>query len=362
MSEDWVHSGPYMTPGGCTFYRCMLPANVVPGALVGRIAWTASGGFGVRINNQQARFGLDVVVFKQIMHRWIPKQMRAAQALGQRIIVDIDDAFDHLHEANQAKKLTDPALNRVANRDYLRQVVELADMIVCSTPFLYEYYSTLHPNVRMVRNGVNPDMFPVRPVTGRKPVLGWAGALQWRSNDAETLRPWLNDFLHEHDLMFHHAGDMPEAPKFHELAGVDIDRMLLSPMRPLPQYPEMLDFDIGLVPLSFIDFNEAKSNLKGLEYAASGIPFVAAATGEYRLLAASGVGAVAATPEDWVREVSRLLPVTARKRASRTGRAVVERDWSIQARSEDWVGIFTEYRDVVVDVPTATIPYREALP
>jgi hypothetical protein len=40
---------------------------------------------------------------------------------------------------------------------------------------------------------------------------------------------------------------------------------------------------VGLVPLTRGPFNEAKSYLKGLEYAAAGIPFIATPTEEYQV-------------------------------------------------------------------------------
>lgn len=135
--------------------------------------------------------------------------------------------------------------------------------------------------------------------------------------------------------------------------------MILSPMQPLPQYASMMTgFDIGLVPLSFIDFNEAKSFLKGIEYAASGIPFVAAGTGEYRLLAQSGVGRVASTPDEWVTHMTDLLDYATRKREAHRNLRAVERDHMIQSRAKDWVTVLAELRDARLDVPTHRLPYR----
>ena len=358
VSEDYVTNGQHLVPGGCTFYRCMLPSNAFPGSKVGKLAFTAQGGFGVRLNAQQAQFGFDVIVFKQIMQKWIPGQMEIAKGLGQTIVVDVDDHFDGLHDANQAKALTDPELNRVANRDHLRRVIELSDMVIASTPFLYEYYSELHPNVCLVPNSISPHMFTPRKVKAKKPVIGWVGAMGWRSNDVETLRPWLGDWLAQHDLLFHHAGHMDDAPSFADAAGVDPNRMILSPMRPLPQYPEMMDMDIGIVPLSFIPFNEAKSYLKGLEYAASGIPFVASATDEYRYLESRGLGRTAVTPEDWVTYLTPLLDYALRKREAHQNLRLVEKHFTIHSQAQTWIDTLSVYRDRRIPVQSTVIRYE----
>lgn len=361
VSEDWVTAGNRLIPGGCTYYRCMLPMNAAgPYARVGKLAFTAAGGFGVRVNGEQAVFGFDQVVFKMVMHKWIPRQMEIAQALGQRIIVDIDDHFDGLHDDNRAKALTDPERNRATNREHLRRIVELADTVTVSTPFLADYYADKARDVRLVRNGINPNQFTVRPVRNEKPVIGWAGAMGWRSSDIDTLRSWLPAFLEEHDLLFLHAGDDPEQPRFADRAGIPLERMLLSSMRPLPSYHEMLQFDIGLVPLNDIPFNHAKSAIKGLEYAAAGIPFVAQALPEYERIHDMGVGRVATTPEDWVRELTALLDYKTRKREARWNRELVMRDHTIRNTAHDWVSAFEDW-DKTLPIRTSTIAYRDSI-
>lgn len=178
-------------PGGCAYYRCSLPmfACGQPGKL-GRPAFHPSHGFGIKESDTRAVFGFDTVVLKLIMFRWTPRQMLIAQQLGQRIIVDIDDSYDFLPESNRAWEVTHPDNNRVMNRDHYRRVIEQADIVTVSTPFLLEHHRKTHPDVRMIRNGVYPDMFHVKPQS-RKPVIGWVGAIPFRSGDLETLRDWL---------------------------------------------------------------------------------------------------------------------------------------------------------------------------
>ena len=362
VANDFLYDNGRLRPGGCSYYRCMLPMNVVKNnrTAFGPPAFTAEYGFGVRIAKEQAQFGFDVIVMKMLMDRWIPKYMQIAQSLGQKIIVDVDDHYDGLHEANIAYDRTDPAKNKITNREHYRAVIEQADLLTVSTPFLEEYYRPFVNEVRMVRNGINPHQFEKRDVRNRKPVLGWAGAMGWRSNDAETARPWLNEFLNEHDLMFHHAGHMDDAPSFADAAGIDPDRMILTPMRPLHKYHEMLDFDIGLVLLSDIDFNRAKSTIKGLEYAASNIPFVAQDLPEYALLADQGVGRVADTPERWKQHLTELLNYKTRKREAATQRTKVLKEHSINARALEWVDVYSMFLGNVADVSNLKVNYVSA--
>jgi glycosyltransferase involved in cell wall biosynthesis len=269
------------------------------------------------------------------MDRWAPKQIELAKSLGQTIIVDIDDYHDGLTPANKAYHATDPELNKRANRDFYSQVIEAADIVTVSTPFLLEHYMEKVNAVFMVRNGVNMHQFQPRKQPS-KPVIGWAGAVSYRNGDLEQLREWLPDFLEEHDLKFHHAGHDPEAPSFAEVTGINPERVTTSPIVPIAQYADGLRFDIGLVPLSDILFNHAKSNIKGLEYAAAGIPFVASPLPEYRLLAKDGVGHLASSPDEWRLHIENLLDYKTRRREAAISRNEVARNWSIDARATEW--------------------------
>jgi O-antigen biosynthesis protein len=362
ITNDFAKIDNTLHPGGCAYYRCMLPKGTIgnPEAVFGRPAWTGMHGYGVRVSADTARFGFDVVVMKQMMQRWVPYEMEIAKKLGQKLIVDIDDHYDGLHEDNLAYRTTDPAKNKISNREYHNQVIELADTVVVSTPFLFEYYKDKGVrDVRLVRNGINPEQFDKRKHSTMKPVLGWVGAMHWRSGDIETLRPWLGDFLEEHDLMFHHAGHMPDAKLFWDASGINPDRVLLSPMQVISEYHNMFLMDIGLVPLNDIEFNHAKSTIKGLEYAASNIPFIAQATPEYSRLASLGVGRVANTPDEWVKHATELLDYNVRKREAAVQRARALNEHSMLVRKREWDQMFAGFHNVA-PIRSFTVPYGVA--
>ena len=342
ITTDLTHlpDGRFM-PGGCGYYRCALPMAVSgQRAHMGRIAWDAARGFGVRDTDTTGLFGFKTILLKLVMDRWTPWQIEQAKSLGQRIIVDVDDYYSGLPESNKAFEITHPEKNKRTNRGYYEAVIALADTVTVSTPFLLEHHSQTHNDVRLVRNGILPTQFPQRKHRSKKPIIGWAGAVDYRGGDLETLRGWLPDFLEEHDLMFHHAGHSPTSPSFADVAGINPERLTVSPLMPIDRYAAMLRFDIGIVPLNDIPFNQAKSNIKGLEYAASGIPFVAGPTGEYKILADSGVGRVAGSDTEWVTHMEALLDYSVRKRESAISRKKVLSDWSIQARAAEWQEVF----------------------
>jgi glycosyltransferase involved in cell wall biosynthesis len=67
-------------------------------------------------------------------------------------------------------------------------------------------------------------------------------------------------------------------------------------------------FDIGIAPLKDTEFNESKSYIKALEYAAVGIPCVVSKVGPYRDFVEHGVtGFHAEKPGDWKKYVGELV-------------------------------------------------------
>ena len=342
ISSDFsVSSNNILVPGGCGYYRCVLPMLVCgQRSHAGRMAWDPIRGFGVRDTETTGVFGFNTVMLKLVMDRGTPKQIEIAQSLGQRIVVDVDDYYQGLTPSNAAYEMTNPETNKRRNRDIYNEVIEAADIVTVSTPFLLDHYKAKRENVYLVRNGVNARQFHRRPLSSSKPVIGWTGSTSYRNNDLEQLREWLPDFLEEHDLMFHHAGHSDNGPTFHHVTGVNPNRIRTSPILPITHYPDAFQFDIGIVPLADIPFNHAKSNIKGLEYAANGIPFVASDLPEYRLLHEDGVGHIAKTANDWRAQMTYFLDYNNRKKESARIRDVTSQNWSIEARAKEWINVF----------------------
>lgn len=342
LTRDFNGVFPDIIPGGCSYYRCFLPMTVAgQRAKLGMPVFDPIRGFGVKDQGDTGIFGFGTIVLKLIMDRPTAKQIQLAQNLGQRVIVDVDDFYEGIPESNRAFEVTHPDRNKWTNRENYQRVIAAADTVTVSTPFLLEHHSRTHSDVRLIRNGVDMNHFKTRKRPNRKPIIGWAGAVSYRGGDLETLRDWLPGFLDEHDLKFHHAGHTHDAASFADVSGIDPDRLRTSPLVTIDKYPSGFVFDIGIVPLSDIPFNYAKSNIKGLEYAAAGIPYVAAAAPEYVVLENDSCGRTAVTSEDWVREMTRLLDRGEWQRDAQMNRDTVSQRWSIEARTGEWVGLFT---------------------
>lgn len=253
----------------------------------------------------------DVVVVQRWMHRDAAEVTRAARATGQRIVHDLDDWFWGLDPSNAAFWGTHPDSDPENNREHYRRAIAAADLLTVSTPYLAERARTMWPGLPVVvlRNMIDTSRYTRQPVRYHPdPLLyGWAGAVNWRSGDLETLRGVLGPVLRDVGGKFYHLGASPQTDRTPSwrLLGLDDDLVHgWRPMVPSHDYPSALTgFDVGLVPLADIPFNAAKSAIKGMEYAAAGIPYAASASEEYR---AFGAGIICRRPRDWVKALTRL--------------------------------------------------------
>lgn len=289
----------------------------------------------------------EIVVLQRWMHGHAAELTRQARANGQVVIHDIDDWFWGLDPANRAHRTTSKRANPEANRHHYGKAVAAADAVTVSTPFLAKRVrERFGVKTILLRNVVDFRAFPVntvRPVTSGL-VVGWVGALQWRSGDLETMRGILGPFLDASDSTFVHHGWFPGADTdtAAERAGVAPDRAghTRSAVEP-PAYPDLLEgLDVGIVPLAEVAFNRAKSWIKGLEYAAAGVPFVAQATEEYVELARRGAGLVARTRAEWAEHLSSLRDPATRAQLRESGLDAARR-LDINHRWTDWEAAYT---------------------
>ena len=281
-----------------------------------------TGTFGIHSwDNTGDHFDCDVIVMQRYMHKNVLVDMERAQSRGQIIINDVDDWYWGLSEKNAAHEVSDPIKHPVENTEWYKQIVQKSDGIIASTPFLQESLSKwndrvlLHTNYVNVKQYANVPMFE-SPHPG-KLLVGWMGSTAHRSGDLEILRPYaqaLSEFS-----MFHHTGNIDHysVPQFSKEIGVSAGLVSKSPFLPPFQLQEGILFQAGIVPLTNIPFNHAKSYIKGLEYAAAGVPFVCSWSPQYEQLTSEyGIGFMANDPSDYVELLKELKNDQYRKKVS----------------------------------------------
>lgn len=353
LTYDWTFGVKPLQPNGCAWYRCYLPMKELSKngweAGIGIPGFNPDHGFGILIPDQKAIHGWDIVVLKLIMLERVVEQVARAKELGQKIVVDIDDHMEGLEETNLAYKTTSPEANPRNNREHYVAIMDQADALITSTPFLYDFYKDKYPNkqIFLIRNGIDPDRWIIHnDHKGKLPTFGWVGATPWRSGDLEILKPYFGQFLRTRHLKFHHAGAIKNAPKAYVQAGVDKNICTDEPMKTMLGVPELYSkkIDVGIVPLRDVPFNHAKSYLKGMEYAAAGVPFIASALPEYKLLEDGGVGRTASTPQEWIGHMEELLDPKVRKEEREKNFENLVSKFSMTQRGLEWAEVLEKIK------------------
>lgn len=290
--------------------------------------------FGYEILGLRDAVDADVVVIQRPLSRERFNLVKAIQAQGVAVVVEIDDDFHSIHMRNPAWKASNPLHDPEMNRDWLMRSCERADLVTVTTPALAQRYGG-HGRVAVLPNFA-PESYTkiVRPEHDDL-VVGWSGSVATHPDDLQATGGVLQGVLDAAGARFEVVG-----------TGVGVAKALGFHVEPratgwvgIEDYPyAMAGFDVGIVPLAPREFNDAKSCLKGLEMAALGVPFVASPAADYRRLARAGLGFLAPTATEWTGHLVELLGDAARFRDySSTWRAEVVEHYTIEANAWRWL-------------------------
>lgn len=304
------------------------------------------GSFQIR-SADEAVHDIDVVWMQRLMHSGASFNMKIARSAGQIIINDLDDWYWGLSASNNAFLNTHPKYSPDININHYRAILAQSDIVTVSTPYLADRVKSWISQcpILVIPNYVDTQRFTKYEHTDTdKPLVGWAGSTGHRSNDLETIAGVIRPMVNAGSINFHHTGAHPAMKSVASLMGLRDDQVSTLPLTDHLTYPSYLKFDVGVIPLNNIPFNRAKSDIKGLEYSASGIPFVAQNLDAYIGLQHSlGIGRVAKRPTDWIRHLNALRSASVRcEEGEACYEAVQHRDikYGVQIHQQ----LFDQYR------------------
>ena len=298
----------------------------------------------------------DIYVLHQRPERiWI-KLIPELQARGSIVVCDTDDSYLHLPVNHPAKK----ALGKDAER-ILHKIYGLADCLTVSTPALKRHYEGYNERIEVLPNYLDAEMWadiPDRPWEGIR--IGWQGVSDIRMWDLRVLQGIIGPFLKRNPgVKFVAAGDS----KVHDLLSVPYAQRVSYDKVQWAYTPQITaTMDVGLVPLELNEFNEAKSHLKGMEYNACGIPYIASPSSSYLDWTEVGKnGFLARRPRDWNRHLELLCSdAERRKKMGAYGRKKALAS-SIQNNAWQWKEVYTSLSGDWADQLTRTAIARGAL-
>lgn len=278
--------------GGCGHYRMVCPGRVVESQGV-EVEITPDIPREQGVNNPlDVRPGptdADVIVFQRPCKGWVADFIPMYQARGHAVVVDVDDDFSCLHPNHPGRLRLNPSLNSEINWHHLQRACRAADLVTVTSPSIAERYGA-HGRVAILPNCVPAELLDM-PRTSDGHTLGWGGQFAFHLGDMAATRGGVAEALRRNpNWRFLVVGEredgqqqlaLDEPPDETGFLGLD------------GWYDALGKLDVGIVPLGSTRFNEGKSYLKGIEYAARGIPFVASELPEYQYLAENGIGMLA---------------------------------------------------------------------
>lgn len=270
------------------FYRCLMPMYALN--MGGRaVAHASSARFG------REALDYDVVVIQIDNSPSVLEFTVALQAQGKKVVYEIDDAFDCLEPWHPQYA----SYGQPARQEAIRAMMAQADAVQVSTGWLADRYRSHAKRVEVVPNMVELASWPRADRLRRDGLFKvlWAGSPS-HSGDLEVVIPAMGRFLSNHkDARIVLFGQTIKD------ARLPADQVEIVDFCEFEEYPFKLasiDADVALAPLAGVAFNLGKSNLRILQYWASGYPVVASDVGPYAAAIETSENGILCTDElDW---------------------------------------------------------------
>lgn len=312
----------YADLAGCGHYRIIEPASALNQAGLAQVA-TVAHWREAWVETEPA----SSIVVQVATSPLQLAQLSVLQTLhGVKLVQELDD----LTSALPVDKLA--AFGLPADISELtRRMTELADRVVVSTEVIADALHGKHRDIRVVPNRIDlgrwSGLTPMR-VPGSKPRVGWAGG-RTHHDDLLMLQAVVEALADEIDWVFFGScpdSMLPWVQEFHHAVS-------------FIEYPAKLarlGLDLAIAPLESTAFNEAKSNLKLLEYGILGYPVLCSDLLPYQCKLP--VTRVANRPDAWVRTLRALLADRdALRRQGAMLRDAVVKDWALAPHVGDWL-------------------------
>jgi O-antigen biosynthesis protein len=262
---------------------------------------------------------------------------------NMRMVVDFDDDWQSVPWWNPAHAKYKPGCAAFeAGKAHLK----LAETASVSTQPLLERFSSKTHDIHLCQNSIDPADWSLstNPQRHNDPHLRVLyGGASGHFGDLDEVRLGLESVIQNPPVPFRLIcfGALPAW--LHELGREFPKRVVRLPWVPFADYPQATSwggFDVAIAPLADHPFNEAKSNIKWLEAAVQGIPFLASDVGPYKDIPFGTAIKVSNTPIQWAEGLRQLLTdADLRDRLRTRAREEVLENWTIDKKASQWLSL-----------------------
>jgi glycosyltransferase involved in cell wall biosynthesis len=306
------------------------------------------------IDDYLNHFGPSAIVFCRYSgpaHRAIVEWARREKV---PVIYHIDDDLLAIpSDIGERKSAFHNAEERLAT---VRELITSADLVYASTERLRLKLLEYFPEARVVAGQIYcPGSVLRRPRPGAARKVGYMASAD-HAHNLEPILPALERMLERNpQVQLEFFGSIPLPPSLEPFA----DRISTAP--PIANYNRFLaefaeyEWDIGICPLSPIEFNLMKANTKWVEYTSVGAAVVASRGTVYDESCADGCGILADGPGEWLKALEMLLQ-NGEERVKMVERAQekLEREYCVGRLREQVLNIIDQARVAATDVDRRT--------
>ena len=230
----------------------------------------------------------DLIVLQFAWHEDLVFLIGRLNKLGIKVVLDFDDDYFHRNPYY-------PIDYSQGKMDNLIKSMSMANMITVTTDSLAETYSKYNANVKILPNMI--DISEFKPKTNNGQVVGWYSSGIRFAEFRDIIEGWIPE-----NVCLYLAGSLIFNNFKHK------NKIVVDRFNPVETPKILANIDIGLIPLKLCRFNDGKSDLKGLEYGAMNIPFIASPTEPYRKLVKHGInGFLVKHSRDWLKYINLLV-------------------------------------------------------
>lgn len=263
----------------------------------------------------------DLLWIEKELFPWLPSFMeKMPEFLNIPYVLDLDDAIFHSYDEHRHRAV------RLILEDKIRKVVAGAAWTVVGNPYLQRYARRITTRVSVIPSVIDQNRYSgeQNPVSHNGVfTIGWIGSPA-TANCIETIIPVLRTFCsaRKSRVLLVGSGNV-------DMPGVPVE---FRPWSEETELDDIMEFDVGIMPLSDIPWHRGKSGFKLIQYMASGKPVIASPVGVNSLIVKDREnGYIAKTEAEWL-EALRILHDHPDKRLhmGRIGRKNIENSFCFQ--------------------------------
>lgn len=252
---------------------------------------------------------------------WLPFTLEGRlYASGLPVIVDYDDAIFHRYDSHANRFVRRVLGSKIA------RIMRAATLVVAGNDYLAQYAREAGvQRIEMLPSVIDLARYRQRTTfDDREFVIGWVGS-RATTPYLRRLQSVLQTLAAQRPVRLVNVGGSPWS-----MPGVRVDNL---PWSESTEVEDMLQFDVGVMPLPDEPWTRGKCGFKLIQYMGCALPTIASPVGANATIVEHDVtGFLAATADEWAQALRSLAASPALRRTlGRRGYAKAAREYSLEA-------------------------------